>query len=141
MRFLLHFLGALWCLPATIIVWLVYILPMWLVFNDLTFERWDGPFIARFSVNTRNPRMIGWHRSQWNSWGGVGLPCAYVYRDEPWLSAWKETFCRHEKRHCMQWFVLGILFPLVYGIGMLIGLARGDTHGENPLEIDAERAE
>jgi hypothetical protein len=44
----------------------------------------------------------------------------------------------HEWRHVKQWRLCGyILFPLVYGLGAVIGMFRGHYYYKNPLEIDA----
>jgi len=143
MKLLAHLLGALWCLPATILVWLFYILPSW-IFKDIEFKQWDGPFIARFKIDRDNPNLNKLHSKWWSNWGGLGLPCAYIYRDDS-LHSWDRRFiektCRHERRHCIQWFILGPLFPFVYCFGLLIGAIRGDPYKMNPLEIDARKAE
>lgn len=144
MKLLARLLGTLWCLPATILVWLFYILPIWLVFKDIVFKKWDGPLIARFQVNLDDPTLEKWHMKLWTGWSGVGLPNAYIYRNDAenkWDDHFTEKICDHERRHCYQWMVLGITFPIVYLMGMIIGAVRGDPYMYNPLEKDARDSE
>lgn len=144
MTWFLHILGTLWCLPATILVWLFYILPMWLAFKDIQFEGWDGPLVARFRLDLDDPTIEPWHLRWWMDWAGIGLPNAYIYRDDSqdrfddWQVPDRQA---HERRHVMQWFVFGPLFIVAYGIGIVIGSFRGGGYMMNPLEIDARKAE
>ena len=49
---------------------------------------------------------------------------------------------RHEMEHVRQWRrCLYVFFPVVYGIGAVIGLFRGSAYWDNPLECAARRAE
>ena len=153
-QFILHLLGALWCLCWAIPIWLIYILPMWLIFKELEFVEWDGPFIACFVLTKEDGEPYRtWHQKLWRNWGGVGLPCAYIVKyktfmskqleegkSNPYITKILRILRQHEKRHVLQWFVFGPLFPLVYILGMYAGLAHGDHYNLNPLEMDAVKA-
>lgn len=138
---LLYILGAIWVSPAAILVWLFYILPIWLIWKDLKFIGWHRPCIARFQL--ANKDVEPWHRKMWTGWGGVGLPCAFVHKDAPGPedNEWVKTTCLHEGRHCKQWFVFGVLFPLAYLFSMGITKIRGKrAYFDNHFEVDARRA-
>jgi len=139
-RWILHGLGALWCLVWAIPVWLIYILPLWLIFKDFKFVGFDGPFIASFTLALADPTIEPFHVKLWSGWYGVGLPCAYIYRDEPTPNddLYVQITRAHERRHVHQWFVFGPLFPIAYWIGMIYSkTTTGEWYKFNPFETDA----
>lgn len=141
MKKFLHFLGTLWCLPATILVWLFYILPMWLIWKDFIFMGWGEPFIADFQLANRD--VEPWHARAWKDWYGVGLPNAAIHRNELGIfdDQYVELVKVHERRHCVQWFWLGIFFYPVYLVaGWIQGMRGKDRYLDNPFEVDARKA-
>lgn len=141
-KFLLHLLGAIWVFPATILVWLFYILPLWLIWKDLEFKGWYEPFIAQFQLS--NYKLEPWHARRWKDWYGVGLPCAFIYKDLETTAddIYSLKTCRHESRHCKQWFVFGIFFYLFYLIESIFQKMKGmDPYRDNRFEVDARAHE
>ena len=65
--------------------------------------------------------MEPWHAKWWRDWGGVGLYGFMCYRDrvDSGDDAWVERTKIHEATHCLQWAVLGLLFPVLYLLHML----------------------
>lgn len=120
--------GALWVLPVAVPIWIFYLHPAWAL-GWLTPIRRHGLVVEFFAWPHKGP---GWWRRAWRNWAGHALPFAIV------VSGWivRERVRRHELRHCSQWFALGPLFPLVYGL--LLGIYGYANH---PLELDAQRHE
>jgi len=141
MKTFLNLLGTIWVLPAAILVWVFYILPLWLIWKDLKFIKWHEPFMARFQL--ANKDLEPWHVRWWKDWYGVGLPCAYIHKDLETLAddEYVAVVCVHEARHCKQWFVFGVLFYPVYLLSSLVqGLRGKHWYKDNHFEVDARRA-
>jgi len=47
----------------------------------------------------------------------------------------------HELVHVRQWYKFGILFPVLYALGSLVGFFNGDYYEKNPFEMAAFEAE
>ena len=113
-------LGALWSLPGSILGLLIS-----LVCRPSSLRWSDGAVVIR--VRKCIPAM-----ACAQTWGVVIL--ATVAGDTPGI-------LRHERRHVLQWFVLGPLFLLAYPLCSLYAWMRGgDGYRDNPLEADARRA-
>lgn len=126
-------LGVLWQAPAALVVWAFYLLPFW----ALGYLRPAATHASLLVVEFEPVLRGGWWRRAWDrdptteldDWLGHALPHAIVVR------AGGEEAVPHELRHCWQWLLLGPLFPVVYGVLLvLFGYAR------HPLESDARRA-
>lgn len=116
-----------WCLPWAVLVWLLYLLPAWLM-------RWHvcgrSPWVRLGAVYVVSDRAPGWYQRLWAEWAGQALPFAVVLNPE---RASRFTMA-HEDRHLWQWLVLGVLFPVVYGVLLCVyGYQR------HPLESDARK--
>jgi hypothetical protein len=77
-----------------------------------------------------------WHRLVGTGAGTCGR--VVIYRDEQ--AARSSRLVRHEGRHVAQCMALGILWPVAYALGLVVGAARGHPYRLNPLEVDARRA-
>jgi len=112
-------LGFIWLLPATILVWLFYILPLLAVSRIKYYDR-AGPFVLSFEVIKKDD----WYGRAWHKWAGWSGPCVYLFRrygssdlsgaDNETLSRFDKIVRKHELRHCDQQFWLGVLFYPAY---------------------------
>lgn len=151
---ILETLGFIWLLPVTILVWLVYVLPLWAV-GEIKYEGKAGTFIWIFE----NPISSSWYDKKWEKWAGWSGPCVYIYKKYteemlPWTSATERRMYDavtrvHEVRHCIQQFVFGIFHYALYFLdSMYILLSnkwkkpedRKHAHLDNHFEIDARKA-
>lgn len=121
----LRLIGLLYVLPVAIPVWLFYLLPCWALGWIYLYGR--NGWALQFRVTMRGPK---WWHARWAGWAGHAMPGAIVIRQVTIGTV------AHELRHVWQWYVLGPLFPIVYGVGMI---ACG--YERNPLELDARRHE
>lgn len=155
MKKLLLLLGFLWLLPATILVWLFYVLPVWAL-GYVQLVSWQFP-IAKFRLSVRD----NWYARLWKKWWGWSGPCVYVAKDaeyikqdlypqrvkQDWLEGAVKRTELHEVRHCFQGLVFGPLhYPLYLLMSILIWLYAApfnkDLHAylDNPFETDARKA-
>jgi len=74
-------LGVIWLLPATVLVWLFYVLPMWLIAGDLVFVRWAQYGVAEFVLADK--ALEAWHVRLWRDWAGWAGPCVFVWKGDP----------------------------------------------------------
>jgi len=144
MRKLFHILGTLWALPFTIICWVFYILPFWLIFGD--FKKMKSfsnkPLILILRVNTDIPSYIPWHIKRWKDFGGMAVPNVIIYRDDttPDDDWYIPYTIKHEYNHNIWMFILGPIFPFAYGLSSLIQWAQGkDKYRDNWFERTARR--
>lgn len=77
---MLRVIQFLWVLPATILTWLFYILPMWLIFRDIVFVRWAEFLVAEFKLAKED--LEPWYAKLWRDWGGWGGPCVFIRRTD-----------------------------------------------------------
>ena len=151
----LRALGFLWLLPATVLVWTFYVLPVWATGN-IEFEEAKN-FVVVFKLKKRD----SWYARLWKKWWGWSGPCVYIYRDTGHileeLSEVNELYKlyideqvsitkKHELRHCDQQFVFGPLhYPLYFicsaGIWIWATATNADKHSylDNPFEKDARK--
>lgn len=106
-----HLSGFLWCLPASVLFWIVGII------------LWITKQIERFQVDWNNLTCLwdikndGWFCRVFFtgrgfggfSWGNNIL----VIDSDP--ERWTRSVL-HEEAHCLQWYIWGIFYPLVYGL-------------------------
>lgn len=120
---MLKWIGRIWAFPVALPIWLFYILPFWALGLLKYQESIGGVFIF-------NPVLKwGWYAYLWDGWGGHGLPYCIIIKEDWFVDCW-----RHEYRHTDQWLILGILFPIVYVLGLIFF-----GYIKHPLEIDADR--
>lgn len=131
----------IWLLPATILCWLFYILPMWLIFRELKFVASPiGTLVAVFVLADEDSGS--WYVKLWRDWGGWAGPCVVIVRRlfEP-----PEVFTSilaHEMDHEKWQFILGVFFYPVYLLSSVwIWLFQRHKHAylDNPFEIAARR--
>jgi len=117
-------LGFAWALPATILIWAFYVLPL-LALGQIKWRGWVSFAVVSFELTA-----TGWYERSWVQWTGWGGPCVMIVRQHA-----SQITIDHEERHCDQWFLFGVFFAPMYGILLAFyGYAR------NPLEIDAKEA-
>jgi hypothetical protein len=135
-------LGFIWLLPVTLLVWLLYVGPLWaLGYTELeAVDRW----VARFRLCAPDSY---YERVLWRRWRGWSGPCCLLYRPyevrTPENVAREQQVLRHERRHCDQQFVFGVLaYPLYALASVWVYLFQPDRHPyyDNPFERDARRA-
>lgn len=114
-------------IPVALIVWSFYVLPFWLLGWIYPAHRRNGYFV--FLVKHKKGPM--WWQRYWEKWAGHALPFAVIVRH-----TFSEKLLKHEGRHVDQWYVLGTLFPVVYGV-----LLPFYGYHDHPLERDARKAE
>lgn len=134
---MIRFLQFLLLLPATILVWLFYILPL-VVSGEIGLVAWyKRGFIMQFVVLHDET----WYSRLWRDWYGWSGPCVMICRFlEP--EARERTFL-HELEHCKQQFRWGLLFYPAYIVSSIwILLFRRNKHSyyDNPFEVAARKA-
>lgn len=137
MRKLLHLLGFIWLLPATILVWLFYVLPLW-VSNNITYHGSVSGTFFIFKFRTSKNKS-NWYAKAWKDWAGWSGPCVIIFRHD----CYDDSTLLHELRHCKQQFVFGILhYPIYLLSSALIWLFISNRHAylDNPFERDARKA-
>lgn len=109
----------IWLLPATIIVWALYILPL-LATKQISFSSRDRYFIWSFEIIAKD----NWYARAWSKWAGWSGPCVYLFKKYtrvkyPFLSDQelkiRDSITRdHELEHCEQQFIFGAFYYFVY---------------------------
>lgn len=124
--------GFLWLLPIGLVFWLFYLLPVWLM-GWVKWVGWDSFLIGKFHLVPGDT----WYHRLWHNWAGFGGPCFMILVPEHEL-----FIIKHERRHCIQCFWMGTLFPVLYFFGLWWGLVFTDegAYRGNPLEVDARNA-
>jgi hypothetical protein len=112
MKLPLYILAFIWLLPATIITWLFYILPL-LIFRSIKFCEWCS-YIPVFTLINDD----SWYAKKWKDWYGWSGPWVIILKDLPLPGSeddsWVDKTLTHEFRHCMQQMILGLFFYPVY---------------------------
>lgn len=137
MKMILRVIQFFWVLPLTVIVWLLYILPLWLLARDYRFVRVLEPGIIMLELV--NIDVSAWHTRLWRDWGGVGLPCAVLLRAR---YATDPKLIRHELEHCYQLFRWGIFQPIIYvftSLFIYFFVPSKHPYYDNPFERQARR--
>lgn len=143
----LRVLQFIWLLPATLLVWLFYILPLWLIFKEIQYIGMTEFLVFEFEnpINTRR----SWYDQEWEKWAGCSGPCVYILKRHygPGGHEFDDITRKHEVRHCIQQFWLGVFFYPAYGLAMawtLISNIWSSTekhpYHDNPFERDARKA-
>jgi hypothetical protein len=134
--------GIIWLSPATILVWLFYVIPTWLIWRDLVFVGWAQLGIAEFRLASKG--LERWHVRLWRDWAGWSGPCVFITKELAGAPvAITDRTRRHEIRHCVQQFLFGVLFYPVYLLAsVFIWLVLRTLHAylDNPFERDARKA-
>jgi hypothetical protein len=105
----------LWCLPFTILMWVFYILPIWIVSRDVKLLTWaktrDG-YKVPILVMTTN---YSWYARKWRDWLGWAGPFIIIVRHLPGGSTDEAArTIKHELEHVDQQARWGILFFPAY---------------------------
>lgn len=145
MNMFLKILGFIWVLPATILFWLFYVLPL-MVFGQIKYVGKLDIFVWEFS-NPIDP--TSWYDRLWAKWSGWSGPCVVIIHERVYKSPRLLKITRdHELQHCNDQFRLGIFFYPVYlllsawlAISNLWKKYEDKVHiyFSNPLEIRARR--
>lgn len=136
----LRIIGFVWLFPATLLTWLLYILPAWL-FGVILYKGMHSFLVWKFQLVNSD----SWYARAWSDWYGWSGPCVMIVKDLPGErdDRWVKITEVHEGRHCAQQFVLGIFFyPAYIAHSMWLWLFRKDKHSylDNWFERDARRA-
>lgn len=129
----------LWLLPATILVWFIYVLPVWLIFRDLVFVRWAQFGVIEFVLAKKG--LEKWHVKLWHDWAGWAGPMVFVWRGDPHVVMSRTR--AHEMEHCRQQFYAGIfLYPIYILISAFIWvfMPSKSAYLHNPFEVAARKA-
>lgn len=130
----------MWLLPATVLVWVFYVLPMWLIARDLKFVEWYDFLVADFVLAKEG--VEPWHAKLWRDWAGWSGPCVMLRKPEG-NEAWDRRTRIHEHTHCLQQFRWGLLYyPAYFLASVWIWLFGGKTKNayyDNPFEREARR--
>jgi len=106
---LFYHLGFFWCLPISMIFWLIY--------GILYFcKQIDGVYWSRDLVITwdvKNSSWLGRKLFLGRGWGGFSAGCNALVLDCNDDPRWVRTV-KHEKVHCFQQYKYGVLFPVLY---------------------------
>lgn len=147
-------LGFVWLLPATLLVWLFYVIPL-LLTKQIKYNAREDDFIWSFELVDRD----SWYGKMWSKWAGWSGPCVYIFKryrseDYPWLDEkvlkeYDEKTKIHEVRHCKQQFLFGIFhYPAYFLVSAWLTVSnlwkpyknKKHVYLDNPFERDARRA-
>ena len=122
---LLRLLSHLWLAPVGVPIWVLFVLPSWVMgwHGLLNFEKGAAVFAV-----VGGPR---WYRKRWQSFSGLALPWAVFLKPDsmdPWFVK------RHEFEHTRQWRRFGPLFPVLY-LALLVVFG----YRRHPFEVGANR--
>lgn len=134
---MLRLLQFLWLLPMTILVWAVYVLPLWL-FRQISYDCvMDGSII----VFRLNKERKNWYTNLWASWAGWSGPCVVIHKQ--YTPEIDRIVLTHESRHCWQQFCFGPLHYPLYGLIFVCfwAFTDKDPYVDNPFEVDARKHE
>ena len=156
MMYFLRSLGFVWQLPATILVWSLYILPFWIV-GALRYEGSPSFLIAQFVVTDKwELYHYAWVGSFVWSGPSVIIVSDLVREDRAIVGSFylinmelidralmRSRTIAHGERHCQQQFSLGVFyFPVyaLYSVWITLFLSPMDPYLDNPLEVSARVA-
>jgi hypothetical protein len=137
---MLRALQFLWLLPATILVWLFYILPLWAL-GCIRYIGQKETIIAKFQLVNQG----SWYARRWKDWWGWSGPCVLILRrdiEEQSLLDWHKTIL-HELEHCYQQFRWGVFhYPAYLSASVFIYFFEKEKHSyfDNPFERNARKA-
>ena len=131
---MLYFLGFLHCLPVSLVMWsFVLILRLFRQAEPLSTSS-DLIFV----VKLKHDRWFYKNMFKARGWAGFSLGnCAFV-SDQSSLKT-----IIHEKRHCLQNYLFGVLFLIFYlliSLFIYVFLKSKHFYFDNQFEIDARRA-
>jgi hypothetical protein len=130
-------LGFFWCLPISVIAWLLF--GILYLCKQIDSVYWSNDLIMVWEVKKdswldRN-FLIG------KGWAGFSMGCNILIadlEDSKWL-----TVLKHEREHCYQQYKLGVLMPVLYILDSIrIYLCCPELHCyyDNRFETDARKA-
>jgi hypothetical protein len=122
----------LWLLPMTILVWLIYVLPLLIAKQVRYQETFMGCVVLRLN-NEKNT----WYTRLWFNWAGWSGPCVLIYKHIN-ERVDRNTF-HHEYRHCWQQLWFGPLHYPLYGLNFVVFklFTDKDPYMDNYFEVDA----
>lgn len=132
-----YHLGFFWCLPLSILTWLVFgVMYLFGQFEAVIWCRnltmiWDaknGSWLEKRALTGRG-------------WAGFSFGCNMLVVDRDGFR-WARTI-KHETAHCMQQYKYGIFMPILYIlITLWIYLFKKDLHSyyDHPFEVEARVA-
>lgn len=122
---MLNLLKEVWALPGNLMAWISMGIT-----GDRTILTNHG---VKYIISPGHFRFLG----KWVAATTLGRHIFMRERDD--LQDTK--LITHELVHIRQWYRFGILFPILYALGTLIGFFKGDYYEKNPLEVEAFEAE
>ncbi|KKK78066.1 hypothetical protein LCGC14_2847280 [marine sediment metagenome] len=139
-------LGFLWALPASILCWLFYILPL-IIFKEIKYVGKLDTFVWEF----RNPiNPTSWYDELWARWAGWSGPCVVIIHEDMYALPEKLKIIRqHELKHCQDQFKWGFFFyPAYLCASAWLAVSnlwkkyedRVHIYYSNPFEIAARKA-
>jgi len=140
MAVVIRMIQFLWLLPVTVLFWVFYVLPVWLVFRDVQFVGWYDLFVADFVLAERD--VSRWYAKLWRDWAGWSGPCVMIRRPGS-NEDWNRRTQIHEYTHCLQQFRWGVFHaPAYLGVSLWIWVFQRDRHAyhDNPFEREARAA-
>lgn len=113
----LRIIQFIWLLPATILTWLFYILPL-ILLKEIEYVGMTDFLVFKF-INPIDPKS--WYDQQWEKWGGWSGPCVMIVK--PYVGPGGHSadiiIEDHENQHCRDQFWFGPLFYPAYVLSCL----------------------
>ncbi len=134
-------LGFLWASPITLLAFLLYVGPCWL----LGWYRLQGWNQIAWVWETNEKSAPKWLKKRWSRWAGATVGNMIVMKPFASDSSHYRIILAHELVHVRQIMVLGILQPLCYAMNWFCGTILKKTMGhvdgyyDNQMEIQARR--
>lgn len=129
--------GYIWAAPLTALG-LIYVL----VFSLLGWYRSLGRFDDALTWCLVIERAPKWLNKLWMGWGAHTIGNVVVMKTDAETDRGK-IILRHEQEHVRQYMVLGVFWPLFYGltwVGIRLACRHANAYYDNSMEIDARRA-
>jgi len=146
MNKLLETLGFIWSLPAFILCWTFYILPL-MMFREVKYQGKLSTFVWEFS-NPINP--TSWYDKLWARWAGWSGPSIVIIHKDVYASPRQlEIVRKHELKHSEDQLKWGVFFYPAYfvasgWIGFTNMFKKRDNkkhiYLSNPFEMAARKA-
>lgn len=134
-RKLLFCLGVIWTFPITLLAFLLYVCPFWIIgwyryvgFHEMAFV---------WKLDEESPE---WLHRMWDGWAAHTFGNIIVTVESPHISRFTELILTHELQHVRQYMKLGVFMLPLYGMFWLVikvACANSHPYWDNPFELDA----
>jgi len=137
------FLGMIWASPVTLICFVAYVLPLWML-RRYRFYKWDEvAWIWNYRSGERYTWLDKFLDARWKRWSGHSLGNIIVTCDiENREESSRLRLLVHEKEHTHQTMRLGVFQLVLYGLNYAVArwvLRNVNGYYDNIFEIDARR--